>query len=253
MKAYTKYSNKPPRLVFAVFLEYFLTVVIIFSVLLFMSFLNGCGSNAGSDHLADIKSQLVNEKTYSIVLEDMKEEGTFSKNFFHKYLVVLPETSWKTEWMPVAEEYFNTCKPLMGMTLLTRKDGEFDPVAAPPGYAFVGDPEYGRWREGSDGASFWEFYGKYAFFSNLFGGWYHPIYKIDFDGYHKYKKAKKIYFGNKSQYGSSGKIVKQTKPGFYQSRMASVTAKKSSFTDKVNSKIGRTKTSMRSRSGGKGK
>ncbi len=249
MKAYMTYDKRQNPFPIPAFLA------VTSAIVLFLLFLNGCGSAPApeKDPLTEIKKTLAKETTYSVVLEDMKEEGTFSKSHFHKYLVVLPEDSWQTDWTPVSEEYYNKSLELMGMTILTKKDGVYDNVAAPPGYGFVGDPNYGQWKEGSNGSSFWEFYGKYALISNLFGGWYHPIYRTDFDGYHKYKQSKKPYFGSKNQYGSSGHIVKQKKPNFYASRMNSVNKQKSDFTNKVNSKIGRTKTSMRSRSGGKGK
>lgn len=223
--------------------------------MLLMIFLIGCGSTPSPDidPLATIKKKLTGKNTYSIILEDMNKEGTFVKSYFHKYLIVLPENSWKTEWISIPETYYNKCRDQMGMALLTKKDGVFDDKAAPPGYGYVGDPEYGRWRENNNGGSFWEFYGKYAFFTSLFGGWYHPIYRTDFDTYKKYKKSNKVYYGSNKQYGSSGHIVKQKKPNFYASRMASASAKKSSFSEKVNSKTGRTKTGLRSRSGGKGK
>lgn len=222
-------------------------------VLLLPILINGCGTAPEIDPLSAVKKSLADENTYSIILEDMREEGTFVKKYSHKYLIVIPENSWQTEWITVPENYYNSCLNLMGMALLSRKNGVFDNLAAPPGYGFVDNPEYGRWRESDNSGSFWEFYGKYAFISNLFGGWYHPIYRTDFKTYKKYKNTRKVYFGSKNQYGSSGHIVKQKKPGFYASRMASASSKKSSFANTVNSKIGRSKTGLRSRSGGKGK
>jgi hypothetical protein len=38
-----------------------------------------------------------------------------------------------------------------------------------PGSQYIGNPQYGRWSQGS-GGSFWAWYGQYAFFSNMFGG-----------------------------------------------------------------------------------
>ena len=35
--------------------------------------------------------------------------------------------------------------------------------------ALVGNPSYGNWRRGSDGRSFWAWYGMYSMFSNVFG------------------------------------------------------------------------------------
>lgn len=36
--------------------------------------------------------------------------------------------------------------------------------------ALVGNPAYGGWKRGNDGRSFWEWYGMYSMFGNVFGG-----------------------------------------------------------------------------------
>ena len=225
----------------------------LFLVVLFCLFFTGCGGDSGKNPLETFKTTLKDEPTFSIILEDMKEEGTFVKKHFHKYLVVLPEESSKTQWFEVPKDFYNKNVEFLGMALLTKKEGVFDDVVSPPGYALVGDEKYGRWREDNHGDSFWEFYGKYALISSLFGGWYSPIHRYDYTNYQKYRTSRKPYFGSKKQYGSYGNIVKATRPSFYSSRMSSVNAKKSSFSSKVNQKIGRSKTGLRSRAGGSGK
>lgn len=215
--------------------------------------LTGCGSGPDQSPLEILKKTLKDAPTYSVVLEDMRTEGTFSKQYFHRYLVVLPDESWKTQWYPVSKADYQQHLDHLGMSLLARKDGNFDDFVAPPGYHFVGDETYGRWRQDNTGDSFWEFYGKYALLSSLFGGWYHPVYRSDFGTYNRYRKSYKPFYGSKGQYGSKGKIVKATRPNFYAKRMSAAGASSSSFSNKVNSKIGRTKTSMRSRGGGSGK
>ena len=139
------------------------------------------------------------------------------------------------------------------MTLLAKKDGIFDDQIKPPGYQYVGDSKYGQWRNDGHGGSFWEFYGKYRLMTDFLGGWYRPVYQTDYDAYRKFKKQKVPYYGLNNQYGSSGTIVQKTKPNFYSRYQAKQKAKTSSFTDKVSNRIGRTRTSMRSRSGGRGK
>ncbi|VAW56009.1 hypothetical protein MNBD_GAMMA07-195 [hydrothermal vent metagenome] len=42
--------------------------------------------------------------------------------------------------------------------------------AAQQSNALIGNPSYGNWNRGSDGRSFWEWYGMYSMFSNVMGG-----------------------------------------------------------------------------------
>ena len=232
--------------------------IVDFSIKFFLPLLlcilfSGCGGGSGKLPLETLKRDLKDVPTYSIVLEDMREEGTFVKNYFHRYLVVLPEESSQTQWFEVPKNYYNKNIDFMGMALVTKKDGIIDNVVAPPGYSMVGDERYGRWREDNSGNSFWEFYGKYALISSLFGGWYSPIHRNDYHAYQRDRAMGKPFFGSNKQYGSTGHIVRATRPSFYSSRMSSVNAKKFSFSNKVSSKIGRTKTGLRSRAGGSGK
>lgn len=224
----------------------------IFIAALLILFLTGCGGTK-ENPLDPLVKSLASIPTFSIILEDMNQEGVFSKQYFHKYRVVQEKNSYLTNWLEVPESIFKKDEKLLGMALISKKEGEIEKDPAPPGYAYVGDEKYGRWRNDSSGGTFWEFYGKYAFFSSLFGGWYRPIYNHDFDGYKRNKRNKSVYFGSKGQYGSSGSVARKQKPNFFAKKMSGKASSKSSFGSKVKSRVGRTKTSFRSRAGGVGK
>ena len=139
--------------------------------------------------------------TFSLILDDMKEEGTFVKNYFLiSYLLWcfrrnLPRPNGSRSQRIFTSKHIE----FLGMALLTKKDGTFDDVVAPPGYALVGDEKYGRWREDNSGGSFWEFYGKYALISSLFGGWYSPIHRNDYRAYQGDRTRGKSFFGRNNQ------------------------------------------------------
>ncbi len=227
------------------------------SIWLFLSILAlmlvaGCKSDTRLP-IEALKNSMKNEPTCSIILENMKEEGNFIKSYFHKYRVVDTKDGYTTDWLKVPENYFRQNEQLLGMSLFSKKDGKIETNPAPPGYHFVGDRKYGQWRTDSYGNRFWVFYGQYRLLTDFMGGWYRPVYHRDFDSYQVFKKRNVPYFGTNNQYGSTGKVVKQVKPSFYERRMAKERARKASFTDKVSKRIGRTRTSFRSRSGSWGK
>lgn len=217
--------------------------------------IGGCSSGPRVAPIDKLKQNLKDVPTYSIILDDMKEEGNFSSRYFHKYRIVLAEQSdtGTTDWLEVPEDYYRINEPFLGMTLAVKKDGEASSSVSPPGYQYVGDPKYGQWRTDHRGNSFWEFYGKYAFFSSLFGGFNRPIYRDDYDSYRQYRSRNTPYFGRNKQYGTNGSYTRQTKPNFYSRRTARLNAKQSSFKSKVAKRTGRTRTGYRSRSGGFGK
>ncbi|MEA2059898.1 MAG: hypothetical protein U9P10_05145 [Thermodesulfobacteriota bacterium] len=223
---------------------------VILVLMVSMCMFSGCsGGSIVDDPLTRIRDSLKGESVYSVVLDDMKQEGVFFKDYYHKYLIVHPDKSRRTEWIKVNENFYKLNQDFLGMALLTKKEGEIETTPSPPGYDLVGDPKYGQWQKDSSGSSFWEFYGKYALISTLFGGWYRPVYQNDYRGYQQSRSSNRPFFGRQKEFGSSGKIVKSNRPDFFSRRMT----RKSSFSDKLQSRIGRSKTTVRSRSGGFGK
>jgi len=214
-----------------------------------------CGGRRGELPIEKLKQNLKDAPTYSIILEDMKEEGNFRNLYYHKYKVVLPEEgeSGTTDWLEVPRDYYKTNEALLGMSVVVKKDGKMSSSASPPGYQYVGDSRYGQWRSDSRGNSFWEFYGKYALFSSLIGGFNRPIYRSDYDDYRQYRSRNAPYFGRNKQFGTNGSSTKQSKPNFYSRRTARESMKRASFKNRVAKRTGRTRTGYRGRSGGFGK
>lgn len=214
--------------------------------------LSGCG---GRDQLPLdwLRNRLQSVDTYSILLEDMQREGNFFTSYYHKYRVIQDDYAWSTDWMKVPESYYRRYEPLLGMVVAGRKDGEAIATAAPPGYQYVNNPRYGRWRTDNRGRSFWEFYGQYAMVRDLMGGWYRPIYRTDYDAYQTARSRNVPFFGKTHKYGTAGTVAKAANPNFFQRRMARERSGSSSFAEKVSRRIGRTRSSLRGRSGGRGK
>ncbi|PIE71220.1 MAG: hypothetical protein CSA22_04115 [Deltaproteobacteria bacterium] len=223
--------------------------LLLFAVVLFVS---GCGRSS-SPPLEKLKTALVNVPSYSILLEDMAEEGSFSKTYFHKYRVIQEDSQWSSDWMEVSKDYYDQYRDFLGMCIYVKTPEKEITEATPPGYAYVGNPRYGEWRQNSSGQTFWEFYGKYALISNLFGGWYRPIYRNDYTGYRNARARHEPYFGRNREYGTRGRVARTVKPNFYSRKQARVSKGKSAFTRKVANRVGRTRTGYRSRSGGVGK
>jgi hypothetical protein len=223
------------------------------SIVIVTGFLFGCGGGPKGLPIEALKEHLKADPSYSVILEDMKEEGTFGKRYFHQYRVVREENSGLTKWMQVPKDYYKAHEEYLGMSLAVKKEGEVDTTVSPPGYQYVGDSRYGEWKQDNSGNSFWAFYGKYALFSSLFGGWYRPIYRNDFSAYQQHRSRNTPFFGRGREYGTKGTVVKTNKPNFYARRNARQNLRNAGFKDRVNKRVGRTRTGYRSRAGGFGK
>ena len=237
-----------------IFFKYNCKSDIFFIVVSAMIFFAGCGGkNGGGEPIKRIKASLIDASDYSIILEDMKKEGNFISKYFHKYGIVEGEQSNTTNWLNVSEKFYKTNEGFLGMTLAAKKDGKIISSIAPPGYQYVDDSRYGRWRNNDRGGSFWEFYGKYALFSTLLGGFHRPIYRNDYNLYSQHRNRNVPYFGMNKEYGTNGSFTKKNRPNFYSRNTQRTKAKSISFKEKVAKKTGRTRTGFRSRAGGFGK
>ncbi|MCG8604027.1 hypothetical protein MJD09_03380 [bacterium] len=221
-----------------------------------------CGS---ASSLERVKRDLNRYPEYSIILEDMREEGNFFKDYYHRYKVVYGQKAKSgdeleyqnelTDWYKVDKKEYEKYANNLGMVLVSKsKDGKISDVAQPPGYQYVGDQRYGQWRRDSGGNSFWEFYGKYAFFSHMFGMFSRPIYRNDWDNYSDYRSRGRPYYGNNRQYGTNGTHTKRTHKTFHDRQLRKDAARKARFSQRVQQRTRRSNMSgARSRSRGFGK
>jgi hypothetical protein len=196
--------------------------------------------------LEEIRETLAGVPTFSVILDDMKEEGNFFKTYYHKYAIVTEEDRTTTEWLEVPKDTFQKYLPFLRMTIWVKKDGKGSGNIGPPGYEYVGNSWYGRWHTDASGRSFWVFYGQYRLFSDLLGPG--PIYRNHYTTYTNYRSQQRPYYGPNREYGTNGSLTRRQKPNFYSRRMSGLQTQKASFASKVNKRIGRTKTSVRGRS-----
>jgi hypothetical protein len=75
----------------------------------------------------------------------------------------------------------------------------------------------------------------------------------DYRAYNRARTFNRPFFGRNNEFGSSGRIVKQKRPGFFARRMSRFNAGAGSFSSRIRSRIGRTRMGFRGRAGGFGK
>ncbi|MGE0084313.1 MAG: hypothetical protein AB7S75_07810 [Desulfococcaceae bacterium] len=226
--------------------RFLLTAAVLWTAFFFWS----CGSDELP--LKKIEKSLANVPEYSIILEDMKEEGNFFKEYSHQYQLVQPDSVTDKGWFEVPENFYRANENFLGMAIAGRKEGELIEAAAPAIYPYVGDSRYGHWQSGTQG-DIWRFYPAFPLFIPLGIDRHPPVYRTDFNAYRNSVSGKIPYYGSENQYGTNGAFTKKSKPAFFARRMARESLKKTSFSEKVSSRVGRSKTSFRGRSGSSGK
>lgn len=170
----------------------------------------------GSDKLAEMEKSFQKDldalgQSEDKILIDMKEEGG---THHHKYRLINGSSSKDLDWQAVSPTIYRKHEEHLGMSLYSRPECSFPQdavkVASPPGYNYVGNSRYGRWR-GEGRNRFWEFYGRYAMMRSLFWGpsYYSPIYYGSWRSYRSSVGSGRPYYGSKKQYGTSGSHTKK--------------------------------------------
>lgn len=259
--------------------------IAIFTALIAIS----CGGSKGSKSyqksaIDKIIVEYMDYPTYSVILADMDYDESTDK-YKHKYKVLLEKAHQSTDsltqatdvevvdkpWQVVSDVTFNKYKENLGMTILSKKDGKLDKIAAPAGFDnYVGNKRYGRWQTNSSGGSFWVFYGQYRFLSDLFLGprYYYP--HNDWNTYNRNYRGRQAYYGKEERGGGSSGSTRWYGTGGSRAQKSNTWSKKpSSFKSRVNSKVSKSasrtsakrsrsssrysSSGSRSRSGGYGK
>jgi hypothetical protein len=224
--------------------SYFLTLFLSLSLLTLV--FSGCGGV--SSPVEKLQKELAQEKEYAIILNDMREEGNFVSSYFHQYRVDKGEIKDILPFVEVSETYYKKNEPYLGMALAAKTpDGKETTTPFPNGYQYVGNPEYGQWRQNDSGGSMWEFYGKYMLISQVMNWAGYGLNRSQYSNYANARTGGRPYFGANKQYGTNGSVTKKQKPNFYARKAAQKTRSQSRFKNKINQRMGRSKNSFRSR------
>ncbi len=206
----------------------------------------GCGG--GQNPVTKIQSELQGEKEYAIILNDMLEEGNFFPSYYHQYRVDVGERKSVRPFVEVDKSYYQKNQPYLGMVLASKTvDGAVSTTPFPNGYQYVGNSQYGRWRDNSSGGSMWEFYGKYMLMSQMMNWAGFGLSRNHYNNYSSYHNAGRPYYGPRQEYGTTGTVTKKQKPDFFKRKMAKKARSQSRFQNKVSQRMGRSKNTFRSR------
>lgn len=216
--------------------------------LLLCSLLAACSA---ADPLSELQGDLSSYPEYTVILNDYRQEGNFFPSYYQQYEVVVGEEqpntdalSYREETRPfvqVSRSTYNQYEPYLGMAILSKTpDGAVTDDPFPPGYQYVGDPQYGSWQQDGSGNQFWQFAGQYLLLSTLFDAFDGPrVRRNDWGGYTTARRSGQPYFGSGNRYGTRGTLTQQTNPTFFERQRARQTASRQSFSSRVQNRVGR--------------
>ena len=217
------------------------------SLLLFA--LAACGGS--KDPVKELVRNLDRYPEYSLIVDDTRiEDHSFFPDYALRFQVLTASgqrvagrdtmvyQERRTDWMEVGEKTFYRYENYVGMVVASKSlDGRRTGTnqAHPPGYQYVGNPQYGSW----GGGGFWQFYGQYALMSNLMGGGWR-VGRGDWEGYRRNRAGGRPYYGpvqgGRTAFGSRGSQTQKTRPQFYQRQQS----RRQAFSNQAKNRMGRT-------------
>ncbi len=216
---------------------------------------------SASDPLETLQQELAPYPEYTVVLNDYTQEGNFFPSYFQQYKVVVGEEQPNSdalvyrdetrEFVEVGKNLYDQYQPYLGMAILSKTpEGEVTDTPFPPGYQYVGNPQYGSWQNDGNGNQFWQFAGQYLLLSTIFNAFDGPrVSRRDWGGYTTARRSSQPYFGSGNRYGTGGTLTRQTNPTFFERQQARQSASRPRFGSRVQKRIGRSNgSSTRSRS-----
>ena len=232
--------------------------------------LASCGSDLPP--LDRIRAEFDSCPEYSVVLEDMEDNGAVFDRYSHTYRVIYATEAGTVDKPPTFEEAvfqygvdeatYKKYESNLDMVVLAKKpDGTIVTTPQPLGYEQVGDKRYGEWKtDTTTGRHYWGWNRSIMpfFLGYAMGGGLGPrVYRNDYDDYRYHSQRGSSYYGPKdasgnSSYGTRGTATMRN-PTFFERQQARAAARGSSFADRVDSRMGRSQgSSFRSRSSGGG-
>jgi hypothetical protein len=210
----------------------------------------GCGG--GTDPVQELSRDLSQYPEFSLLLDDLRVEDGFFADCYLRFKAVtasgqrvdgrdtLVYEERQTAEYKVSRDVFARYEHHLGMVVASKTlDGRATDSrqAYPPGYQYVGNPQYGHWNS----AGIWEFLGPYMLMQQMMGGW--RVNQADYGEFRRAGERGRPYYGpvreGRTAFGTGGSLTEKARPEFYQRQVRRLGANRKAFAAKSASRMGR--------------
>lgn len=185
-------------------------------------------SELGMHYLQNEKSfsKLSKNENITFILIDTHATGFLIKTYYQKYRVISSYDNIEEIILRTSKEFAHRNRNNIGLSLFRRHNSKEETIPQPPGSFYIGNKEYGFWRENKKGQVLWRFNSAYKNFPKYLGwGKFRP----DDEFYRQLKlkiSAGQTFYGTQNEFGTSGKVTREAFPHFFrEERMKKVEMK----------------------------
>ncbi len=174
-------------------------------------------SEMGIQYLQNEKafSKILKNKTVTVILMDTHTTGFLIKTYYQKYRVITNYDNIEEMIVRTSREFAKKNIKNIGLSLYRRVENKEEFLPVPPGSAYIGQSEYGEWRQTKSGIMKWYFWKAYKDFPKYFGwGKWRPTEEY----YQRLRSSlvnNKPFYGVEDEFGVHGKVTRENFPHFF--------------------------------------
>lgn len=159
-------------------------------------------------------SKIAKANRSTLILIDTHATGFLIKTYYQKYRLITGYDQVEELIVRTSKEFARKNLQHIGLSLYRKNDDREEFLPLPPGSAYVGDTEFGRWRRTKKG-QVWRFHKPFRNFPKYLGwGEFKPTEEF-------YKEMKthvslnKPFYGLNSEFGPQGEVTQTNFPHFF--------------------------------------
>lgn len=164
-------------------------------------------------------SKLVSGAPVSVILVDTHSTGFIIKTYYQKFKVVYGFQTYDELIVRTSRNFTARHANNIGMSIFRRNEEleeSFTPL--PPGSVFIGDRDFGRWRDSAQYGKVWQFYRAYRYLPQYLGLEDFPATYKFYQEIQKRQRENKPFYGFNDEFGTSGSVTKEVFPAYFKKR-----------------------------------
>jgi hypothetical protein len=171
-------------------------------------------------------SKLIKGPISTVILVDTHATGFLIKTYYQKFRIISGYDSVEELIVRTSKEFARKNLPHIGLSIYRINDGKEEFVPIPPGSLYLGNHEFGEWKNTKSGEAKWRFNKSFKNFPRYLGwGNFRPSEKF-YQEMKTHVALNKSYYGTKNEFGPNGKITQENFPQFFkEERMKKVELK----------------------------
>ncbi len=161
-------------------------------------------------------SKLIKGNLATVILVDTHATGFLIKTFYQKYRVISGYDNVEELIVRTSKEFARKNMPNIGLSLYRKVDNTEEFLPVPPGSLYIGNPEFGDWKENKKGKVRWRFNKSFKNFPRYLG-W--GNFRPDENFYQELRSKislNKPYYGPNNEFGPNGRITRKNFPHFFK-------------------------------------